>query len=95
MSTNPAGVTGEVSTSGGILRATIVPGEGLNKIATVEFTGTFKQEPDGILFGLEQLLAGALIDQAPAKIEEFFKENPNATPTCRPASSSPRSRSPS
>ena len=81
MSTEPESVSGEVSISGGVLRATVTAGESLNTIGTVSFSGNFKQEPDGILFGLEQLLAGTLIDQAPAKIEEFFKENPTATPS--------------
>ena len=75
---DPTNVSGEVSIAGGILRAEIVPGDGLNKIGSVKYSGDFKQEPEGVIAGLEELLAGALIDEAPAKIEEFFKANPSA-----------------
>ena len=84
MSTDPNNVSGEVKIAGGILRAEIVPGEGLNKIGSVKFSGDFKQEPEGVIAGLEEILAGSLIDEAPAKIEKFFQENPSAVPDVPP-----------
>ena len=71
-------VSGELSTKAGIVRATIVPGTGRNQIQSVNFSGTFKSEPVGILAKLEQALGGATIDEAPGKIEDFFAQNPGA-----------------
>ena len=78
MSTPAASVTGELPTKAGMVRATIVPGAARNQIQSVRFTGTFKSEPAGILASLEQALAGATIDEAPGKIEDFFAQNPQA-----------------
>jgi len=72
------GVTGELTTKAGVVRATIVPGTGRNQIQSVSFSGTFKSEPVGILAKLEQALAGVTIDEAPGKIEDFFAQNPKA-----------------
>jgi hypothetical protein len=77
-------VTGELPTKGGIVRATIVPGAGRNQILTVNFSGTFKSEPPGILAKLEQALGGSAIDEAPGKIEDFFAQNPGALPGVEP-----------
>jgi hypothetical protein len=83
--TTPASsVTGELPTSAGIVRATIVPGTGKNQIQSVSFSGTFKVEPAGILASLEKALAGGTIDEAPGKIEDFFAQNPKALPGVEP-----------
>ena len=78
MSVSLIGVTGELPTAAGMLRATVVPGEGRNQIASVVFSGTFKTEPEGILGRLEQSLAGVTIDESPGRIEDFFAQNPGA-----------------
>jgi hypothetical protein len=84
VSTSGSSVTGELPTSAGIVRATIVPGAGRNQIQSVSFSGTFKAEPAGILARLEQALAGSTIDEAPGKIEDFFAQNPKALPGVEP-----------
>lgn len=84
MAVPPTSVTGELSTKAGMVRATIVPGLRRNQIQTVSFSGTFKAEPPGILARLEQALAGATIDEAPGKIEDFFAQNPRALPGVEP-----------
>ncbi len=78
---DPAGsVTGEHRTSGGVIRTTLLPGEGLSRIGSVEFSGTYKENPEGVLRGLEAILEGATIDEAPKLIEGFFAKNPGAVP---------------
>lgn len=77
-------VTGELPTKAGVVRATIVPGAARNQIESVSFSGTFKSEPPGILANLEKSLAGATIDEAPGKIEDFFAQNPKALPGVEP-----------
>ena len=57
MSSPAPGVTGELTTKAGVVRATIVPGTGRNQIQSVSFSGTFKSEPVGILAKLEQDLS--------------------------------------
>ena len=84
MSTSGPGVTGELPTKAGIVRATIVPGAARNQIQSVSFSGTFKAEPAGILAKLEQALGGSTIDEAPGKIEDFFAQNPTALPGVEP-----------
>lgn len=84
MANEPEGVSGEVPTSGGMLRATIVPGDQRNLIGTVSFTGIPAAE-GGALKGLQEVLAGCNIDMAPAKIEEFFTKNPDAATGIAPA----------
>lgn len=84
MSTSGSGVTGELPTKAGIVRATIVPGAARNQVQSVSFSGTFKSEPPGILAKLEQALAGATIDEAPTTIENFFALNPKALPGVEP-----------
>lgn len=84
MSTTGSSVSGELPTNAGRVRATIVPGAGRNQIQSVSFSGTFKSEPPGILARLEQALAGATIDEAPGKIEDFFAQNPKALPGVEP-----------
>jgi hypothetical protein len=74
----PEGTTGELKTAGGVLRATVLPGEGRKLIRSVRFSGDVVQTPEGALLRLEEALAGATIDQAPAKIEEYFAANPDA-----------------
>jgi len=74
LSTSGTGVTGELPTKAGIVRATIVPGAARNQIQSVSFSGTFKAEPAGILAKLEQALGGSTIDEAPGKIEDFFAQ---------------------
>lgn len=79
------GVTGELTTRGGpVLRATIVPGQGRNKIQSVRFEGAVRDEPAGALAKLEAALAGGSIDQAPDRIEDFFSQNPGALPGAEP-----------
>jgi len=77
-------VSGELPTKSGLLKVTIVPGAGRNQLQSVSFGGTFKAEPPGILAKLEQALAGASIDEAPGKIEDFFSLNPAALPGVEP-----------
>jgi len=84
LSTSGSGVTGELPTKAGIVRATIVPGAARNQIQSVSFSGTFKAEPAGILAKLELTLAGSTIDEAPGKIEDFFAQNPTALPGVEP-----------
>lgn len=78
-------VTGDLPIPGGILRATIVPGDGRNQIQSARFAGPFRDEPPGMLERLQQELAGSTIDEAPAKIEEFFAENAGALPGVDPS----------
>ena len=77
-------VTGDLPVKGGVLRATILPGGGRNQIQTVRFAGPFRDEPAGTQQRLEQALAGATIDEAPAKIEDFFAQNGGALPGVEP-----------
>lgn len=86
MPTGSEGVTGEVRTgSGGTLRATVVlAGAARNRIESVRFEGSVRDEPPGSLEGLESALAGVSIDEAPARIEEFFGGRPGALPGVDP-----------
>jgi hypothetical protein len=70
--------------AGALLRATIVPGQARNKIQSVRFGGAVRDEPAGSLAKLEGVLAGASIDQAPARIEDFFAQNDGALPGVEP-----------
>jgi hypothetical protein len=78
----PNEVTGELPTGAGVLRATIVPGEGKNRIQSVKFSGIGGDE--AALGRLEVSLAGIRIEQAPGRIEDFFNQNPNAAPGVQP-----------
>jgi hypothetical protein len=80
----PEGVTGELPTAGGVLRATIVPADERNRIRSVRFGGKYTAEPEGIIFRLEEELAGILIDEAPGKIEDFFGKHPEAKVSVQP-----------
>ncbi len=80
----PSSVSGELPTSGGVVRATIVPGEGRNQIKSVRFDGTFKKASADSLGGLEAMLAGKTIDDAPGLIEDFFRDNPGAVVGVQP-----------
>jgi hypothetical protein len=83
--TQPAeSFTGELPTADGILRATIVPADERNRIRSVRFGGKYTAEPEGIVFRLEEELAGVLIDEAPAKIEDFFAHHPEAKVSVQP-----------
>jgi hypothetical protein len=68
------GVSGELRTKGGIVRATIVPGEGRNVVRSARFTGDFNAYPRDIVGLLEETIAGTPIDEAPGKIEDFFAQ---------------------
>jgi hypothetical protein len=72
------GISGELRTKGGVLRATITPGEAKNQIRTVRFDGAIKPESESDVRRLEAALSGATVDQAPGKIEDFFAQNPGA-----------------
>jgi len=72
------GSTGELRTAGGVLRATVMPGEGRKQIRSVRFAGDVVQQPEGSLLRLEEALAGATIDEAPARIEGYFADHPDA-----------------
>lgn len=76
----PGSISGEHRTSGGVIRTTLLPGEGLSLIGSVEFSGTYRENPDGVLRGLEAILEGSTINEAPKLIEEFFAKNPGAVP---------------
>ncbi|HXG63453.1 MAG TPA: hypothetical protein VNO22_18925 [Planctomycetota bacterium] len=86
MSTAGEGVTGEIRTgAGGTLRATIVLAAGPRRcLESVRFDGSLRDEPPGSLARLEKALAGASIDEAPARIEEFFSAHPGALPGADP-----------
>ena len=77
-------VTGDLPVKGGVLRVAIVPGAGRNQIQSVRFSGPFQAEPAGALERLHQALAGAKIDQVPARIEDFFAQNAGALPGVEP-----------
>ena len=77
-------VTGDLPIQGGILRATIVPGDGRNQIQSARFAGPFRDEPPGMLALLQESLAGSTIDEAPTKLEEFFAQNEGALPGVDP-----------
>lgn len=78
------GVSGELSLKTGVLKVTIFPGEARNSISAVCFGGTVKAEPEGILSRLETALADCTINDAPARIEDFFSQNPEALPGIEP-----------
>ena len=86
MSTAGEGVTGEVRTgAGGTLRATIVLAAApRHRLESVRFEGSFRDDPPGSLARLQGALAGASIDEAPARIEEFFAAHPGALPGPEP-----------
>ena len=77
-------VTGDLPVKGGMLRAAIVPGDGRNQIQTARFTGPFRDEPAGTLARFQDSLAGTTLDEAPAKIEDFFAKNTGALPGVEP-----------
>jgi len=77
-------VTGDLPVKGGMLRAAISSGGGRNQIQSVRFSGPFRDEPAGTQARLEQALAGATIDEAPARIEDFFAQNAGALPGVEP-----------
>ena len=77
-------VTGDLPVKGGMLRAAISSGGGRNQIQSVRFSGPFRDEPAGTQARLEQALAGASIDEAPARIEDFFAQNAGALPGVEP-----------
>lgn len=78
------GVSGELPVKTGLLKVTIFPGEGRNSISAVRFGGTVKAEPEGILSRLDGALAECSINDAPARIEDFFSQNPQALPGIEP-----------
>jgi hypothetical protein len=61
-------VSGTLPTEGGNVCATIAPGAALS----VRFSGTYNAYPGDLLRGLEKIVAGGTIDEAPTRIEEFF-----------------------
>lgn len=69
------GVTGELPTAGGKVRATLVPGDAPKRIAQTRFTGNFNAYPGDTVRLLGAALAGTLIDDAPGLIEDFFAKN--------------------
>ncbi len=74
----PQSVSGDLPTADGMLRATIVPGEGRNQIKSVQFSGAFKAASADALPQLQAALAGKTIDEAPGLIEDFFRDHPDA-----------------
>jgi hypothetical protein len=77
-------ITGDLPLKGGVLRAAIIPGGVRNQIQGVRFAGPFRDEPAGTQQRLEQALAGATIDEAPTRIEDFFAQNAGALPGVEP-----------
>jgi hypothetical protein len=82
--TTPQSVSGELPIAGGILRATIVPGEGRNQIKTVQFAGALQASSPDALRKLQDSLQGRTIDEAPGLIEDFFRDNPGAVTGVQP-----------
>ncbi len=78
-------VTGDLPIPGGLLRASIVAGDGRNQIQSARFTGPFRDDPPGTLERLQASLSGSTIDEAPTKIERFFAENQGALPGVDPS----------
>lgn len=78
------GAVGELPVKGGLLKVSVAPGEGRKSIASVEFSSTFKAEPEGVWARLGEALASSTIDEAPARIEDFFSRNPQALPGLEP-----------
>jgi lipoate-protein ligase A len=78
------GVSGDLPTSGGMLRATIVPGDVPKQIRAARFTGTFNSFPREFLPGLEASVAGKSIDDAPTLIEEFYRKTPGGVARVEP-----------
>ena len=74
----PQSVSGDLPTAGGMVRATIVPGEGRNQIKAVQFSGAIQVASPEALPRLQASLAGKTIDEAPGLIEDFFRDNPGA-----------------
>jgi hypothetical protein len=77
-------ITGDLPLKGGVLRAVLEPGDVRNQIRGVRFTGPFRDEPAGTKERLESALAGSTIDEAPARIEDFFAQNSGALPGVEP-----------
>ena len=77
-------VWGELPIKGGMLRVRLLPGEGLNTIRAAQFSGPFKCQPESAVRRLEEDLAGATIDDAPGKIEDWFGKNPGAVSGVEP-----------
>jgi hypothetical protein len=77
------GVTGELPTQAGLLRVALVPGEGLNRIASVRFSGA-ALKAEGVLAPLEAALATTSINDAAGKIGDFCAKNPQALPGVDP-----------
>lgn len=78
MSDTVVDVWGELPIKGGMLRVRLLPGDGLNLIRAAQFSGPFTCRPDSAVRRLEETLAGASIDEAPGRIEEWFDKNPGA-----------------
>ena len=77
-------VWGELPIKGGMLRVRLLPGDGLNSIRAAQFSGPFKCQPESAVRRLEEDLAGTTIDEAPAKIEDWFGKNPGAVSGVEP-----------
>ena len=71
-------VWGELPIKGGMLRVRLLPGDGLNKIRAAQFSGPYKSQPESAVRRLEEELADRTIDEAPARIEDWFDKNPGA-----------------
>lgn len=84
MSAATADVWGELPIAGGMLRIRLLPGDGINKIRAVQFSGPFQANPESAVRRLEEELAGATIDEAPARIEGWFQKNPGAVSGAEP-----------
>lgn len=77
------GVTGELPTQAGLLRVALVPGEGLNRIASVKFSGAALRS-EGVLSPLEGALANTSINDAAGRIGDYCAKNPEALPGVDP-----------
>jgi len=78
VSDSPEGISGELRTKSGVLRATIQAGVKRNQVQSVRFDGAIKPESEPDVRRLEAALSGALVDEAPGRIEDFFRQNPGA-----------------
>ena len=84
MSESVVDVWGELPVKGGMLRVRLLPGGGLNTLRAVQFSGPFTCEPPSAVRRLEEALAGATIDEAPGRIEDWFGKNPDAVAGVEP-----------
>lgn len=82
----PEGTTTEATTigRGAAVRASVLHGPERNRIARVVFSGEFCAHPRGAVRGLEEDLADTAIDEAPARIENYFARTGAEVPGLAP-----------